>query len=133
MSVGLLIITHERIASVMADTAVAMLGCCPLPIAVLPVSSDCDPDQVRRDAQARVEVLDQGEGVLVLTDMYGSTPSNVAGSLISVNRVKVVSGINLPMLIRVMNYPQLNLNALAEKAVSGGREGVFICPSRDND
>ncbi|MGC1953949.1 MAG: PTS fructose transporter subunit IIA [Gammaproteobacteria bacterium] len=133
MSVGLLIITHERIASVMADTAMAMLGRCPLPLAVLPVASDCDPDQLRKDAQAQVEMLDQGDGVLVLTDMYGSTPSNVAGSLIQIDRVQVVSGINLPMLVRVMNYPQLDLARLAEKAVSGGREGVFICPGQEHD
>jgi PTS system mannose-specific IIA component len=133
MSVGLLIITHERIASVIADTAVTMLGRCPLPLAVLPVSSDWDPDYIREEARTKINALDQGEGVLILTDIYGSTPSNVVGSLLKVNHVQMVSGINLPMLIRVMNYPKLTLNELAQKAVSGGRDGVFLCPDKDND
>lgn len=133
MSVGLLIITHERIASVIADTAVTMLGRCPLPLAVLPVASDWDPDHIRDEARAKINALDQGEGVLILTDIYGSTPSNVVGTLLRVNHVEMVSGINLPMLIRVMNYPKLALNELAQKAVSGGRDGVFLCSDKDDD
>jgi PTS system ascorbate-specific IIA component len=71
-----------------------------------------------------VEQLDQGDGVLVLTDIYGSTPSNIASHLSSRPGVQVVAGLNLPMLLRVLNYARLDLATLAEKAVSGGREGV---------
>ena len=73
-----------------------------------------------------IEELDQGQGVLVLTDMYGSTPSNIACKL-SNGQVRVVAGINLPMLVRVMNYPALNLPQLADKALTGGHEGVISC------
>jgi len=129
MSVGLLIITHERIANAIVDTAVHMLGRSPLQVSVLPAPRDCDPDALRAEAFEHIDRLDTGAGVLVITDIYGSTPSNVACSLVDGERVLAVSGINLPMLVRVMNYPQLSLGELAEKAVSGGRDGVFACRS----
>ena len=66
----------------------------------------------------------------VLTDMYGSTPSNIACRLTGTH-TKVVAGINLPMLIRVLNYPRLTLTELAEKALSGGRDGIMYCVPRE--
>ena len=133
MSVGLLVITHERIATAIIDAATSMLDGCPLKVEVLPAPRDCDPDELRREAGLRVQAIDQGDGVLVLTDIYGSTPSNVACSLVDGKRVLAVSGINLPMLVRVMNYPRLSLSELADKAVSGGRDGVFTCRSPEHD
>lgn len=133
MSVGLLIITHERVASAIVETALHMLGKSPLEVSVLPAPSDCDPDALRAEAFAAVDRLDQGDGVLVITDIYGSTPSNVACTLLDGRRVVMVSGINLPMLVRVMNYPQLGLDELADKAVTGGRDGVFARRSAATD
>ena len=133
MSVGLLIITHERVAAAIVETALHMLGGSPLEVSVLPAPSDCDPDALRAEAFAAVDKLDSGDGVLVITDIYGSTPSNVACSLADRQHVQVVSGINLPMLVRVLNYPQLSLAEMTEKAVSGGRDGVFSCPATGLD
>lgn len=126
-----MIVTHERIASAIADTAINLFGRCPLPLRVLPISGDCDLDQVLTQARAFLEELDHGQGVLILTDFYGSTPSNVAKSLVDPIRVWMVSGINLPMLVRVMNYPSLALPELAEKAASGGRDGVLVCKGEE--
>ncbi len=127
MSVGVLIITHEGIASAIVDTAVNILGKCPLPVAVLPAARDCDTDALRERVKEKVDELDSGDGVLVLLDIYGSTPSNVACSVVDQDRVKIISGLNLPMLVRIFNYAKLGLPELAEKAVSGGRDGVFVC------
>ena len=102
-------------------------------MSILPAPRDCDPDELRAEALRQIERLDEGAGVLVITDIYGSTPSNVACSLVDGDRVLAVSGINLPMLVRVMNYPRLDLGELAGKAVSGGRDGVFACRSADED
>jgi PTS system ascorbate-specific IIA component len=134
MTVGLLIITHEHIGEELVDTATAMLGVCPLATEVLPISRNCgDPAVLLRKAQQLATALEQGNGVLVLTDIYGSTPSNIANRLLDGEQIKVVSGINLPMLIRVLNYPRLNLAELTEKALSGGRDGIISCcpPSGD--
>ena len=125
--VGLLLIAHGNIGDALLEAATGTLGDHPLPVEVLRMPRDCDPEAMVEQAHARIHAMDQGDGVLVLTDLYGSTPSNIACSLNEDEkpRVNVVSGLNLPMLIRVFNYPQLDLNALTEKAASGGREGVM--------
>ena len=84
-----------------------------------------------RDAKQAAEKLDSGDGVLVLTDMYGATPSNIACRLRKLHDVRVVAGLNLPMLIRVLNYPGLDLDELMHKALSGGRDGVLIFKPED--
>lgn len=128
MSVGLCLISHNRIGEALLDTATSMLGGRPLPVAVIPVTSVCDPDKVLARAREAIDRLDQGDGVIVLTDMYGSTPSNIATALKPDNhRVVVIAGLNLPMLVRLMNYPGLDIARLAEKALSGGQEGIFRC------
>lgn len=127
MSVGVLIITHEGIATAILDTAVNIFGKSPLRVEVLPAARDCDTDALRGRVVEKVDKLDDGDGVLVLLDIYGSTPSNVACSVVDQDRVKVISGLNLPMLVRIFNYPALPLPELAKKAVSGGKDGVFVC------
>jgi PTS system ascorbate-specific IIA component len=124
MSVGILIISHNGIGPALLGTATLMLNGCPLQTKLLTASRDCDPDQLSEDAVEQLEALDTGEGVLVLTDLYGSTPCNIAQKLTSQKHIHVVSGLNLSMLIRVFNYPQLTLEELSEKAVSGGRDGI---------
>ena len=125
--IGLLIITHNHLGAELLKTATAMMGMCPIMTEVLSVTSSSDPDAMLRQARALLRDLNKGEGVLVLTDMYGSTPSNVAAHLADENQVKVVAGVNLPMLVRVLNYPQLGLHELANKALSGGRDGILLC------
>ncbi|MET0066757.1 MAG: PTS sugar transporter subunit IIA [Candidatus Thiodiazotropha sp.] len=128
MSIGLLLITHSRIGEALLETASKMLEGTELPvIRTLSVGVDCNPDQIRDEARDLLKSLDEGEGVLVFTDMYGSTPSNIAFGLADKGRVNVISGVNLPMLIRTLNYPGLDLKALTGKAVSGGREGIHCC------
>lgn len=127
MSVSLLLITHDRLGEQLLQTATTMLGVCPLNAEAIAVHGDGDPDQVIEIANNTLAGLEQGDGVLVLTDIYGSTPSNIAMRLLSDHRVTVVAGVNLPMLIRVLNYPRLSLEELAQKALSGGRDGVLLC------
>jgi len=125
LSVGVLIISHDGIGPALLGTAVLMLDGCPLQTKLLTTSRDVDPDQLMEDAVEQITTLDTGDGVLILTDLYGSTPSNIAQKLITQKHVHVVSGLNLSMLIRVLNYPQLPLLELSEKAVSGGKDGII--------
>lgn len=122
--VGLLIITHNNVGGAVFDAAISVLGSCPMPFEILPISQNCDPEERFEKAKQYVEKLNQSDGVLVITDMYGSTPSNIASKLVSDN-VTTITGLNLPMLVRVMNYPNLSLDKLANKAVSGGQTGVI--------
>lgn len=127
MSIGLLIVTHVNIGQAMLDTATRMLGVCPVATEVLEADWDCRPEELCARARRLVAQLDDGDGVLVLTDMYGGTPSNIANSLGNDHKVAVVTGLNLPMLVRLLNYASLDLHEVAEKAYSGGRAGVFSC------
>jgi len=131
VSVGLLLITHNDIGSSLLETATRMLGTCPLNAEALAVTDDAARDQLAYRARRMAEELDTGEGVLVLTDLYGSSPSNIANSLKGLGPMRVLTGINLPMLVRVLNYPALPLSQMAEKALSGGRDGVLLCSDRD--
>ncbi|MCO6411518.1 MAG: PTS fructose transporter subunit IIA [Thiogranum sp.] len=132
MSVGILLVTHGNIGAVLLQSANDILGVCPLPVADLAIPQCCEPDQVLAAARKAARQLDSGDGVLVLTDMYGATPSNIACRLRESHRVRVVAGLNLPMLIRVLNYPDLGLDELAWKAVTGGRDGVLTLEDIDH-
>lgn len=127
MSIGLLLITHNDIGSALLETVTNMLGVCPLLAKTLAVLPDSDPRQLAETAKAMANELDQGDGVLVLTDMFGSTPSNIASTLQQQGKISVVAGVNLPMLVRVLNYHGLDLTTLTEKARSGGSDGVLVC------
>ncbi len=126
MSVGILIITHSGIGASIFGTASFMIKDSPLAIKVLSASKESDADELLENSASLVKELDQGDGVLVLTDLYGSTPSNIAHKLHEYAEVKIVTGLNLSMMIRVMNYPELNLAELTEKAYSGGIDGISI-------
>jgi len=126
MSVGILLITHNRIGFELLETARQILGFCPVQTRLLDVSQDDDPDRLCEQAADLIRLLDGGDGVLVLTDCYGSTPSNIAAQLARNHRITVIAGVNLPMLLRIFNYPGLKLWELAEKARAGGKNGIML-------
>jgi PTS system mannose-specific IIA component len=88
------------------------------------VSASDAPESILARGRAALRELDTGNGVLVLTDIYGATPCNVASRLLKRGQVEGVSGVSLPMLLRVLTYSGGGLDALVEKARSGGTEGV---------
>ena len=129
MSVGLLIITHAPFGEATLKATFGTLGQLPLTTRVMDLIPDCDLEKERQRAKELLDELDQGDGVLILTDLYGATPSNIACSQIGEEAPYIlVSGLSLAMLIRVMNYAKLDLARLAEKAVSGGHCGIFQHP-----
>jgi PTS system ascorbate-specific IIA component len=130
MSVAILLITHNRIGAELLETATRMLGRCPVEARAIEVHEQDDPDRLRDQVRTCAERLDRGDGVLVLTDLYGATPANVACALAGQHRFRMLSGVNLPMLVRVLNYCQLDLAGLSEKALSGGRDGVMQCDTQ---
>lgn len=125
MSVALLLITHGDIGKTIHEAAVSIIGSSPLRVKFLSVNVNSQPEEMISTALALVGRLNTGAGVLILTDLFGSTPSNIACALRHQN-VEVVAGLNLPMLVRILNYPNLPLTRLADKALSGGKEGVMF-------
>lgn len=130
MSVGVLLITHHAIGEQLLRTATETLGGRPTQAACVAVRPDDDPARLLREAAGRIRELDQGQGVLILTDAYGSTPGNIALQLARSDAIGVIAGLNLPMLLRVFNYAELPLAALTGKAVQGGRNGVMMVAAR---
>lgn len=127
-STGLLIITHNAVGQALLDTATAMFGHAPpMPIQLLPVALDCDREQIIQQARQAIQDLDHGNGVVVVTDAYGSTPNNVGRALLDLPQVAVIAGANLPMLIRIFNYPNKPHNELAQSAIEAGQEGILAC------
>lgn len=104
------------------------MGARPMQLAHLGVSMDDDPQQIVPQAIKLLQSLDQGRGVLVLTDVYGATPSNIAGRLLIPGKIEGVAGVNLPMLVRALTYRNEPLKTVVAKAVSGGIEGVMQMP-----
>jgi len=133
MTVGVLIIAHDGLGDALLETVTSTMQCCPIPVRLLPVTRDADPEELALQAHHLASEIDSGDGLLVLTDIYGSTPSNIACRLQDIPQSRVIAGINLPMLFRIFNYPTLDLDSLTEKALSGGRDGVMAaCPLPDS-
>ncbi len=126
MSVGLLLVCHNNIGNALIDTALSLMETVPLEIKVLNVYRDSAPEHIVEMARDMVLEMDTGDGVLILTDLFGATPSNIAAKLYGGHRVAIIAGLNLPMLIRTLNYPTLDLDLLAEKALTGGRDGIVM-------
>lgn len=129
MRVGLLLVTHNRVGEELLATVNCTLDSCPIATRCLNVPADADPDERCRAGQRLLREIDGGDGVLILTDAYGSTPSNIANRIGESDRTAVVAGLNLPMLLRVLNYPTLGLEELQEKAISGGQDGIVLVRS----
>lgn len=128
MPVGVLLMTHEAIGPALMQAARHVLGKkLPLPLDAVEVPADGDPGEMLRLGARHARALDHGDGVLVLTDVFGATPCNVARRMDDLGvRQRCVPGLNLPMLLRVLNYSDRPLEELAEVAASGGRNGIFV-------
>jgi len=124
MSVNILLITHGNIGQSILDAAKETLG--ELPVQTQAIAIDhrhCHYESLLTEIRYRAHALDEGDGVLILTDIFGATPCNLAQK-IQDEPIQIVAGLNLPMLLRVMNYCYLSLPELATVAYDGGRNGI---------
>jgi PTS system ascorbate-specific IIA component len=122
--IGILIVTHGEIGTSLLDSASQILGARPQQIATLSVWRQDDPDDLVLRARELMEQIDAGKGVLILTDLFGATPGNVVSRLLDDGRVEGVSGVSLPMLLRVLTGRDGELGAAVQRALSGGTEGL---------
>jgi len=119
-----LVVTHGSIGEALLASAAQILGHPPQQVATLSVWRQDDPDDLVLRARELLEGLDAGDGVLVLTDIFGATPGNVVSRLLQDGRIEGVSGASLPMLLRVLTGRNGSLSAAVQRALSGGSEGV---------
>ena len=123
--IGILIVAHGAFGEALIHSASHVLGKRPLRVRQVGVTVHDDPEAILPQARDLVAQLDEGKGVLVLTDIYGATPGNIALRLLKPGTVEGISGVNLPMLIRALTYREQGLAVVVEKALSGGAEGVI--------
>jgi PTS system ascorbate-specific IIA component len=130
MSIGILLVTHPGIGETLLKNACDLIGSCPLRVRCVDIPLESETEDLQQLACDSAENLDDGSGVLILTDAFGATPSNIACELTGKMQANVVSGLNLPMLIRVFNYASEDLQALTHKAAEGGMRGIQVAHSR---
>jgi len=122
--IGVLIVSHGEIGTALLSSATQIVGQAPKQVATLSVWRHDDPDDLVLRARELLEKIDSGDGVMVLTDIFGATPGNVVSRLLEDGRVEGVSGVSLPMLLRVLTSRNGSLKAAIQRAMSGGAEGV---------
>ena len=124
--IGLFLITHGSLGESLVQCACHVLNKRPQQIVQLGVAGQDDPLDALPLARDMMRLVDSGQGVLLLTDIYGATPSNIALKLLAPGRVEGVAGVNLPMLLRALTYRDKDMETLMAKAVAGGRDGVML-------
>lgn len=123
--IGLLIVAHGTLGESLVECATYVLGKQPDKLLALDVRDCSNTTEIVAVAREQLASLDNGDGVLVLADIYGATPCNMLCTLIEPGRVELVAGVNLPMLLKVLTYRDEVLSALVERALQGGRDGIF--------
>jgi PTS system mannose-specific IIA component len=122
--IGVLIVTHGSIGDSLLASAAQILDSQPAQTAVLGVSRYDDPDDLVLRARRLIKQINTGDGVLVLIDIFGATPGNVVSRVLEDGRVEGVSGLSLPMLLRVLTSRNGSLSGAVLRALSGGTEGL---------
>ena len=124
--IGIFLITHGSLGESLVQCACHVLNKRPQQIVQLGVSGQDDPLDALPLARDMLKLVDSGRGVLLLTDIFGATPSNVALKLLQPGRIEGVAGVNLPMLLRALTYREKDLETLVTRTVAGGRDGVML-------
>jgi len=122
--VGILLLTHAPLGTAFLSAAAHVFRACPARIEAIDVRPDQDPADVRRLAQAAIQRLDDGAGVLVMTDVMGGTPSNCCDSIAAAGKVEVIAGLSLPMLLRAITYRNDTLDVAVQMALAGAQAGA---------
>ena len=123
--IGILLITHGTFGESLIQNICHVLNKRPPLIGQLGVAAQDDPLDILPMAKLLLKEVDEGDGVLILTDILGATPANLALKLLDPGRIECVAGASLPMLLRALTYRKNGMETLLQKAVSGGRDGVI--------
>ena len=124
--IGILVVTHGEIGKSLIDCAIQILDDQPSSLEFLSVNSNNDLNQYTKIISQKINMLEKGNGVLILTDIYGATPCNLLKKFIIKNKVEVIAGINLPMLIKAISDRKDNLNVLVNDSLDCAKKNIKI-------
>ena len=123
--INLLILAYNNLGHDITDAATHILGMELQQLRILPVSYDDTPEKLEDQLKQVIDDLNTEPGLIILTDIFGATHTNTAGKFLVPGKIDLISGLNLPMLLRIINYRHLPFEELVDRAVSGGREGII--------
>ena len=130
--IGVIVVTHGNLGKELVDAARVILGVGDeLPLRALSVGWNDAMDVARELVRCAVEEAEQGAGVLILTDMFGGTPTNLCLSFLSEETVEIITGVNLPMVVKCLNLGRelgecKSLRGVAERVARKGRSSVVL-------
>jgi PTS system ascorbate-specific IIA component len=123
--ISILLITHGELGKSLIECATHVLGDKPLFLESLSIENDCAQESMFKQISERINLLDQGDGVLILTDIFGATPCNIITKIIKLGKVSAIAGVNLSMLIRTISYRNESFDSLISKAIQGAQDGII--------
>ena len=124
--IGVVVVTHGQLATELVNAAETIVGELPR-FAAVSIGWHEDTEDARNEIAQAIARVDDGTGVLILTDMFGGTPSNLAMTFLAEGRVEVITGVNLPMLIKLVNMPQqADLLTVARDIREHGRNAIWV-------
>lgn len=128
--IGVLVVTHGRLAEELVAAAGVIVGATEH-VSALSIGWNDDVDEARETVRRAIERADRGRGVLVLTDMFGGTPTNLSLSFLAPGSVEIITGVNLPMVVKTSNLAKeigggLTLRQMADRVAAKGRECVIV-------
>jgi PTS system ascorbate-specific IIA component len=123
--ISILIITHGELGKSLIECATHILGDKPLFLESLSIENDCTHESMFKQISEKINLLDQGDGVLILTDIFGATPCNIITKIIKPGKVSAIAGVNLSMLIRTISYRNEPFDSLISKAIQGAQDGII--------
>jgi len=123
--IGILLITHGSFGEALVQNACHVLNKRPVQLNQLGIAAQDDPLDLLPLAHRMIDLVDNGKGVVLLTDIFGASPANLALKLLEPGRVEGLAGVNLPMLLRALTYRDKGMEILLQRARDGGRDGVF--------
>ena len=123
--ISILLITHGELGKSLIECATHVLGDKPLFLESLSIENDCTHESMFKQISERINLLDQGNGILILTDIFGATPCNIITKIIKPGKVSAIAGVNLSMLIRTISYRNESFDSLISKAIQGAQDGII--------
>ncbi len=122
---GVVLVAHNNLAESMKSVAEHVVG--PLPdLMCVSVKPDDDIELKRNEIAQKIEQADRGKGVVLLTDMFGGTPSNLAISLMQEGKVEVISGMNVPMLVKLLRIRKKALSEVIQESAESGKHYIMV-------
>jgi PTS system mannose-specific IIA component len=125
--IGIVIVTHRQLGEALIDAAEFIIGSAPQETTWVSIDLNESADVLRKKIAAGIKQVEKKEGVLILTDMFGGTPSNLSYSFLEEGQVEVISGVNLPILIKALNTRKdADLGELATSLEAFGKKSISL-------